>query len=359
MVSATAGINGTDTYGYGPDSKRVYKMHPNGNEEYYFWLGSKKLGAYTLGTNGSGSLAVASGVGTLWFGNRKVLTQDRIGSTTNNYYPYGEDGPTAPPSDADKFATYYRDQTTGLDYADHRYYSSSLGRFLTSDPYVGSGGVTSPASWNRYSYVQNDPVNAKDSFGLWGHDPDMATPDEPPDLGLGGGSGCDPFSSPFGPGSNCGDGPEPVPTPLPPPNDPPPPSCDINFQYREFGGFPGSLLVNAGHAYLHVHTDTADYVVEGYRDSGKMLRGEETDHGLARDNKATDSSAGQISGSFVCNWLSTIDTAVARINQDNVKYNLTGPNSSTALAYVLSQLPATMTSWWTSPGLVGFYQYPF
>jgi hypothetical protein len=105
VVSATAVGNGTDTYGYGPDSKRVCKMHPNGSEEYYLWLGSKKLGVYTLGTNGSGNLAVQSGGGALWFGNRKVLTQDRLGSTTNSYYPYGEDGPTAPPSDADKFAT--------------------------------------------------------------------------------------------------------------------------------------------------------------------------------------------------------------------------------------------------------------
>jgi RHS repeat-associated protein len=166
MVSATAGINGTDTYGYGPDSKRVYKMHPNGNEEYYFWLGSKKLGVYTLGTNGSGNLAVQSGGGALWFGNRKVQTQDRIGSTTNSYYPYGEDRGTAPPSDADKFATYYRDLTTGLDYADHRYYSSSLGRFLTPDPKTSSARLGDPTSFNRYSYVGDDPINWIDPTGL-------------------------------------------------------------------------------------------------------------------------------------------------------------------------------------------------
>ena len=141
MVSAAAGINGTDTYGYGPDTKRVYKMHPNGSEEYYFWVGSKKLGTYQLGTNGSGNLAVNSGAAILWFGNRKLQTQDRIGSTTNTYYPYGEDRANAPASDADKFATYYRDLTTGLDYADHRYYSSSLGRFLTPDPSMASGGL--------------------------------------------------------------------------------------------------------------------------------------------------------------------------------------------------------------------------
>ncbi|MEW5978838.1 MAG: hypothetical protein AB1898_23840 [Acidobacteriota bacterium] len=34
-------------------------------------------------------------------------------------------------NDRDKFATYHRDNSTGLDYALNRYYGSTLGRFLT------------------------------------------------------------------------------------------------------------------------------------------------------------------------------------------------------------------------------------
>jgi RHS repeat-associated protein len=40
--------------------------------------------------------------------------------------------------DRDKFATYYRDSTTGLDYAQNRYYANTLGRFTSPDPYVAS-----------------------------------------------------------------------------------------------------------------------------------------------------------------------------------------------------------------------------
>ena len=66
-----------------------------------------------------------------------------------------------------KFATYFRDSWSGLEYADQRYYASGLGRFLTADPYVASGGVGNPGSWNRYSYVQSDPVNSFDPGGLF------------------------------------------------------------------------------------------------------------------------------------------------------------------------------------------------
>ncbi len=45
-------------------------------------------------------------------------------------------------------------------------YSSVYGRFLSSDPYRASGGPSDPGSWNRYAYVQGDPVNATDASGL-------------------------------------------------------------------------------------------------------------------------------------------------------------------------------------------------
>ena len=44
-----------------------------------------------------------------------------------------------------------------------------MGRFLTPDPYEKSGKPDKPPSWNRYSYVGNDPVDKNDPTGLeWG-----------------------------------------------------------------------------------------------------------------------------------------------------------------------------------------------
>ncbi|MBL0155495.1 MAG: RHS repeat-associated core domain-containing protein [Bryobacterales bacterium] len=80
-------------------------------------------------------------------------------------FPYGELA-TAPTTSGEKFATYWRDAGTGLDYAVNRYYSSQMGRFVSADPYQASGGAANPGSWNRYAYVQGDPVNFHDPAGL-------------------------------------------------------------------------------------------------------------------------------------------------------------------------------------------------
>jgi len=69
-------------------------------------------------------------------------------------------------NDRDKFATYSRDSSTGLDYAMNRSYGNSMGRFLTPDPYQPSAKLGNPQSWNRYAYVTNDPINKNDPNGL-------------------------------------------------------------------------------------------------------------------------------------------------------------------------------------------------
>jgi RHS repeat-associated protein len=64
-----------------------------------------------------------------------------------------------------KFTGYERDAETGLDYAFARYYSSRLGRFMSTDPLAGD--LTDPQSLNRYAYVYNNPSNNADPSGLY------------------------------------------------------------------------------------------------------------------------------------------------------------------------------------------------
>ncbi len=61
-----------------------------------------------------------------------------------------------------------------LDYAVNRWYSSVLGRFTSPDPYKASGGPQDPGSWNRYRFVDGDPINHYDPDGL-----DSITPSTP------------------------------------------------------------------------------------------------------------------------------------------------------------------------------------
>ena len=108
----------------------------------------------------------------LYFSGRQIKTegsttawvqQDRLGSAVT-HLPYGDER-TATANDRLKFATYWR-ESSGVDYAQQRYYSSTYGRFLSADPYRASAAITNPQSWNRYSYVENDPINFTDPDGL-------------------------------------------------------------------------------------------------------------------------------------------------------------------------------------------------
>ncbi len=121
-----------------------------------------------------------------------VIT-DRLGSV-GKYYPYGEERNSPQlPNDQVKFATYTRDSATGNDYADQRYYSSALGRFMTRDR-GGRAKLRWPQSWNRYSYVWSDPINYRDSRGLdieyaCDDDADSSDCNDPNTDGGGGGGG--------------------------------------------------------------------------------------------------------------------------------------------------------------------------
>jgi RHS repeat-associated protein len=67
----------------------------------------------------------------------------------------------------EKFGTYFRDSGTRLDYADQRYYQRIYGRFFTPDPAgLKAVNLKNPISWNRYAYVNDDPIDLNDPSGL-------------------------------------------------------------------------------------------------------------------------------------------------------------------------------------------------
>lgn len=65
-----------------------------------------------------------------------------------------------------KYTTYIRDAAGGDD-AQQRTYGAWWSRFSQPDPYDGSYNLADPQSFNRYAYVQNDPVNFTDPTGLF------------------------------------------------------------------------------------------------------------------------------------------------------------------------------------------------
>jgi RHS repeat-associated protein len=110
------------------------------------------------------------------------MNNNGVGTSTiiarHDYLPFGAEissgtglrtptqGYGAMDTNRQKYGLTERDDATGLDHTWWRKYESFSGRMTTPDPYGGSASVADPQSFNRYSYVQNDPVNFVDPTGL-------------------------------------------------------------------------------------------------------------------------------------------------------------------------------------------------
>jgi RHS repeat-associated protein len=64
-----------------------------------------------------------------------------------------------------KHTGYERDGETGLDFAQARYYGSSLGRFTSPDEPLFDQFPDDPQSWNLYAFVRNNPLTNTDPSG--------------------------------------------------------------------------------------------------------------------------------------------------------------------------------------------------
>src|SRR5213076_2841416 len=99
-----------------------------------------------------------------------------------DYLPFGELNSSDPGITSHKFTNDERDSETSFDHTwvsgfvltnpeqkKFRQYSSQLGRWMHPDP-AGLAAVdpSNPQSWNRYSYVTDNPLASVDPFGLCG-----------------------------------------------------------------------------------------------------------------------------------------------------------------------------------------------
>lgn len=111
----------------------------------------------------------------------KYYLSDDLGSTSmitdatfstvledEDYYPYGREV-----SGGGDDSNYYlftgkeRDAETGLDSFGVRYYSSTMGRWMGSDPSNLGVDFALPQTWNHYNYAMNNPLIIADRDGMW------------------------------------------------------------------------------------------------------------------------------------------------------------------------------------------------
>jgi len=123
------------------NGRQVAKVMPDGASGFDF----RFFQADHLGS----ALSITDDVGTLkWVGE---------------YFPFGSEFSSTGEVDRYRFTQHELDIETDLLYAKARYYHPNIGRFISIDPVGGSVG--SSQSWNRYAYVENNPLIYTDPTG--------------------------------------------------------------------------------------------------------------------------------------------------------------------------------------------------
>ena len=185
-------VNSTVGYKYDGEGRRDKKLIGE-NTRFIYGIGGALIAEFNGSTgtlqkeyvSGGGMMAVVDpSAGT------RYTTTDHLGSprvvtnasgaviSRHDYMPFGIEIGTAisgrttamgyGASDGvrDKFTGQQRDTETGLDFFQARYYSNSHGRFLSADPLQASADAHRPQTWNRYSYVLNNPLKLVDPSGM-------------------------------------------------------------------------------------------------------------------------------------------------------------------------------------------------
>jgi RHS repeat-associated protein len=161
MVENNAGGSYTE-FVYGPTGAKLAKVN-----------GTTLIKAFVALPGGA--KAIYNSTGLAYYRHSDWLGSSRLTSTATKptsmysssaYAPFGEQYATAGTADA-SFTGQDQDTVSSLYDFPARRYSPSQGRWISPDP-AGRRAVslTRPQSWNRYTYVNNNPLALIDAMGL-------------------------------------------------------------------------------------------------------------------------------------------------------------------------------------------------
>lgn len=139
----------------GTQSNVVISGTLNGGATAINWLVTDQLGTPRMVFDQTGSLAGMKRHDYLPFGEELTGNQG-LRTATLSY---------AADTVRQKFTSQERDNETGLDFFQARYYASSQGRFSSIDPLLASAKRRNPQTWNRYIYGLNNPLRYTDPDG--------------------------------------------------------------------------------------------------------------------------------------------------------------------------------------------------
>ena len=178
-------------------NRRVRVQLSASTYEYLFDPAGRRLSSWLLTGSGAG----AGNEGRIWWDGGLLATRDWNGqtyfhhsdwlgtermrtnyqgqvTTTSKSWAFGDglsqsnNDIQGPGQDNDQYAGLEHDEASFSEHATFRQYSSTQGRWMSPDPYDGSYNPNDPQSFNRYSYVLNNPFRNRDPRGLtmcdWG-----------------------------------------------------------------------------------------------------------------------------------------------------------------------------------------------
>ncbi len=181
------------TYSYGASNQRL-QLIESGLTCLYAWEGGSVIAEYNGANNGmawtksyiylGGRLLATEAPLSVFTTETKYHHPDRLGTrlvtsstgvvvSENISLPFGctisgESINLAGSATKKRFTSYDRSDTTKLDYAVNRHYSSAQGRFTQVDPIgMSATNLSDPQSLNLYAYCGNDPINQLDPDGLF------------------------------------------------------------------------------------------------------------------------------------------------------------------------------------------------
>ncbi len=176
-VSITRTGLGTTTFSYTGDGGRVKKQgltqlirYASGFEDHatdavqvkHITVGGLRIATRVVGGPNAGTYFTHGD----HLGSLNVLTNS-TGTEVQRltYLPFGETDTNTGAVDFHqrRYTGQEQDPETGLYFYNARYYNPVLGRFLSPDSIIPGAG--NPQSLNRYSYVNNNPVNFTDPTG--------------------------------------------------------------------------------------------------------------------------------------------------------------------------------------------------
>jgi len=178
LTSCTvAGV--TSSYSYDGYGRRVKKQVGSNTTVFVYDLEGKLVAEYNSTPLVSQGVEATSILTPDHLGSIRVVT-DSAGNVKNrfDYMPFGEglgagigsrssgSGYSQPYGVRNRFTSKERDSETGLDYFGARYYLGQQARFMGVDPLMESAELSLPQSWNRYTYVLNNPLTMIDPDGM-------------------------------------------------------------------------------------------------------------------------------------------------------------------------------------------------